>query len=174
MNFVVNDVKTRSCPNGTVANMSLGGSFSSSTNTAAKALVNAGVFLAVAAGNDNKDAANYSPASEPTVCTVGATTSGDAKSSFSNYGSLVDIFAPGTSILSSWIGSTSATVSPLLFGPFWEKAEWVLTDRRTPSLALRWPRPTLPVLVPISLDSLAPRPPPLFARTSRAHLSPAS
>ncbi|KAK0755164.1 peptidase S8/S53 domain-containing protein [Schizothecium vesticola] len=109
MNFVVNDVKTRSCPNGTVVNMSLGGGFSSSTNNAAKAIVNAGVFLAVAAGNDNSDAANYSPASEPTACTVGATTSGDAKSSFSNYGSLVDIFAPGTGILSAWIGSTSAT-----------------------------------------------------------------
>lgn len=123
MNFVVNDVKTRSCPNGTVVNMSLGGGFSSSTNTAAKAIVNAGIFLAVAAGNDNKDAANYSPASEPSACTVGATTSADARSSFSNYGSLVDIFAPGTNILSSWIGSTSATVSPLLFAPFWEKTD---------------------------------------------------
>ncbi|KAK1830931.1 peptidase S8/S53 domain-containing protein [Podospora conica] len=109
MNFVVNDVKTRSCPNGTVVNMSLGGGFSSSTNNAAKAIVNAGIFLAVAAGNDNRDAANYSPASEPTACTVGSSTSADAKSSFSNYGSLVDVFAPGTSILSAWIGSTSAS-----------------------------------------------------------------
>lgn len=109
MNFVASDAKTRSCPNGTVANMSLGGGVSASINSAAKAIVNAGVFLAVAAGNDNTNAANSSPASEPTVCTVGATDSSDARASYSNYGSIVDIFAPGTNILSTWIGSTSAT-----------------------------------------------------------------
>ncbi|KAK5659830.1 hypothetical protein OQA88_13293 [Cercophora sp. LCS_1] len=109
INFVATDSKNRSCPNGTVANMSLGGSFSSSINSAAAALVSQGVFLAVAAGNDNANAANYSPASEATACTVGATASNDAKSSFSNYGAVVDIFAPGTSILSTWIGSTSST-----------------------------------------------------------------
>ena len=111
INFVASDSKTRSCPKGVVANMSLGGSKSTAVNSAAAALVNAGVFLAVAAGNDNANAANYSPASEPSVCTVGATTSSDVRSSFSNYGSVVDIFAPGTSILSTWIGGTSATVS---------------------------------------------------------------
>jgi subtilisin family serine protease len=89
--------------------MSLGGGLSTSINNAARALVNSGVFLAVAAGNDNANAANYSPASEASVCTVGSTTSSNAKSSFSNYGTIVDIFAPGTSILSTWIGSTSAT-----------------------------------------------------------------
>ncbi|KAK0652676.1 peptidase S8/S53 domain-containing protein [Cercophora newfieldiana] len=109
MNAVVTDSKTRNCPNGTVANMSLGGSRSTAMNNAAKALVDAGVFLAVAAGNDNADAANYSPASETSACTVGSSTNADAKSSFSNYGSVVDIFAPGTSILSTWIGSNSAT-----------------------------------------------------------------
>jgi len=109
INFVAEDAKTRSCPNGTVANMSLGGGLSTSINSAAKALVSSGVFLAVAAGNDNKDAANYSPASEASACTVGSTTNADAKSSFSNYGSVVDIFAPGTNILSTWIGSNSAT-----------------------------------------------------------------
>ncbi|KAI6093408.1 subtilisin-like protein [Hypoxylon rubiginosum] len=102
MNFVTSDVKTRSCPAGAVANMSLGGGSSSSINSAAKAMVNAGVFLAVAAGNDNQNAAASSPASEPTVCTVGATTSADARASYSNYGSVVDIFAPGTNILSTW------------------------------------------------------------------------
>lgn len=91
--------------------MSLGGSKSTAVNSAAAALIKAGVFLAVAAGNDNADAANYSPASETTVCTVGATTSNDARSSFSNSGSVVDIFAPGTDILSTWIGGSSATVS---------------------------------------------------------------
>lgn len=95
MNYVTSDVKTRSCPAGAVANMSLGGGTSSSINSAAKAMINAGVFLAVAAGNDNQNAANSSPASEPSVCTVGATTSSDARASYSNYGSVVDIFAPG-------------------------------------------------------------------------------
>jgi len=111
INFVASDAKTRSCVNGTVANMSLGGSFSSSINSAAKALVDSGVFLVAAAGNDNRNAQNYSPASEASACTVGSTTNTDAKSSFSNFGAAVDIFAPGTSIKSTWIGSTSATVS---------------------------------------------------------------
>jgi hypothetical protein len=115
MDFVATDAKTRSCPNGTVANMSLGGSFSASLNTAAANLVAAGVFLAVAAGNSNANAANYSPASEPSACTVGATDSTDARASYSNYGALVDIFAPGTSITSTWIGSSTAVVSTLFF-----------------------------------------------------------
>jgi len=109
INYVTSNAKTRSCPNGAVANMSLGGGFSTSINNAAKALVDSGVFLAVAAGNDNANAANYSPASEPSACTVGSSTSADAKSSFSNYGTGVDVFAPGTSVLSTWIGSNSAT-----------------------------------------------------------------
>ena len=91
--------------------MSLGGSKSTSINNAAAALVDAGVFLAVAAGNENVDARNSSPASEASVCTVGATDKNDAKASYSNYGSIVDIQAPGTNILSAWIGSSSATVS---------------------------------------------------------------
>jgi hypothetical protein len=91
--------------------MSLGGSYSASINRAAAALVDAGVFMAVAAGNDNANAANYSPASEASVCTVGATDRNDAKASYSNYGTVVDIQAPGSSILSTWIGGSSATVS---------------------------------------------------------------
>ncbi|KAK4121186.1 serine protease [Parathielavia appendiculata] len=109
INFVADDAPKRNCPNGTVANMSLGGGYSAAINNAAAALVDAGVFLAVAAGNDNRNAANYSPASEASVCTVGATDSSDRKSSFSNYGSAVDVHAPGSSILSTWIGSSSAT-----------------------------------------------------------------
>ncbi|KAB5585503.1 peptidase S8/S53 domain-containing protein [Coniochaeta sp. 2T2.1] len=109
MNYVTTDSQTRSCPNGTVANMSLGGGTSTAINSAAKAMVSAGVFLAVAAGNDNVNAANTSPANEPSVCTVGATTSADARASYSNYGSAVDIFAPGTNILSTWNTGTSAT-----------------------------------------------------------------
>ncbi|KAK3682937.1 peptidase S8/S53 domain-containing protein [Podospora appendiculata] len=109
IDFVASDAKTRSCPNGTVANMSLGGSRSTAMNTAAANLVKAGVFLAVAAGNSDDDSYYYSPASEPTVCTVGASDSTDVRAYFSNYGSLVDIFAPGVDVLSSWIGSTNAT-----------------------------------------------------------------
>lgn len=88
--------------------MSLGGGKSQQTNDAVAAAVSAGIFVAVAAGNDGVDAKNTSPASEPTVCTVGATDINDAKPSFSNFGSLVDIFAPGVNIKSSWIGSNSA------------------------------------------------------------------
>jgi hypothetical protein len=111
INFVAEDAPKRSCPKGTVANMSLGGGYSASINQAAAALVDAGIFLAVAAGNDNADASNYSPASEASVCTVGATDSSDRKASYSNYGSIVDIQAPGSSIKSTWIGGSSATVS---------------------------------------------------------------
>ncbi|KAH8642023.1 subtilisin-like serine protease-like protein PR1A [Alternaria alternata] len=110
INYVANDVKTRSCPNGAVANMSLGGSRSTAVNTAAANAVTAGVFMAVAAGNEAQDAANSSPASEPTVYTVGATDSSDRLASFSNYGSIVDILAPGVSILSTWLnGGTVAS-----------------------------------------------------------------
>jgi subtilisin family serine protease len=92
-----------------VANMSLGGGFSSSLNTAVSNLHNAGVFVAVAAGNSNANACNYSPASATTVYTTAASTSSDAKASYSNYGSCVDGYAPGSSIRSAWIGGTTAT-----------------------------------------------------------------
>lgn len=111
MNFVATDAKTRSCPKGAVANMSLGGGKSTAVNQAAAALVSSGVFLAVAAGNSGANAANYSPASEPTVCTVGATTSADAVASYSNYGSVVDVFAPGSSITSTWLSGRTNTIS---------------------------------------------------------------
>ncbi|KAI0477246.1 subtilisin-like protein [Xylariaceae sp. FL0804] len=102
MNFVTEDAQTRSCPNGAVANMSLGGSKTTAMNRAANNMAAAGVFLAVAAGNDADDAANYSPASAEDACTVGATTDADRMAYYSNYGSLVDIFAPGTDITSLW------------------------------------------------------------------------
>jgi len=89
--------------------MSLGGGKSTAVNSAVSSTVNAGVTVVVAAGNDDADASNYSPASEPSAITVGAIDSNDARASFSNFGSLVDVFAPGVNVLSSWIGSTSAT-----------------------------------------------------------------
>jgi serine protease len=92
-----------------VANMSLGGGFSQATNDAVQRMVNAGVTVVVAAGNDNANACNYSPASAGSAVTVGSTTSSDARSSFSNFGSCLDIFAPGSSITSAWYTSTTAT-----------------------------------------------------------------
>lgn len=92
-----------------VANMSLGGGKSSSVNTAVANLVTAGVTTVVAAGNSNANACNYSPASEPSAVTVGATQSNDARASYSNFGSCLDIFAPGSSITSAWYTSSSAT-----------------------------------------------------------------
>ena len=92
-----------------VANMSLGGGFSQATNDAVQRMVNAGVTVVVAAGNDNANACNYSPASAASAVTVGSTTSSDARSSFSNYGACLDIFAPGSSITSAWYTSTTAT-----------------------------------------------------------------
>jgi len=88
--------------------MSLGGGKSNSLNAAVANAVSAGITFAVAAGNSNADACNYSPASAGVAITVGSTTSSDSRSSFSNYGSCVDIFAPGSSITAAWIGSNTA------------------------------------------------------------------
>ena len=92
-----------------VANLSLGGGFSSSLNTAVNNLANSGVFVAVASGNSNANACNYSPASAANVTSVNASTSTDAKASFSNYGSCTHLYAPGQSITSAWHTSTTAT-----------------------------------------------------------------
>jgi hypothetical protein len=96
-----------------VANMSLGGGYSATLNSAVASAVKAGLPFAVAAGNENQDACNVSPASEPLAITVGATyysgnLAQDIRASFSNYGTCVDIFAPGQSIKSAWIGSNTA------------------------------------------------------------------
>ena len=92
-----------------VANMSLGGSASSALDTAVNNSINAGVTYAIAAGNSNANACNYSPARVGAAITVGATTSSDARASYSNYGTCLDLFAPGSSITSAWYTSDSAT-----------------------------------------------------------------
>jgi len=92
-----------------VANMSLGGGADSALDTAVRNAIASGVTFAVAAGNDNANASNYSPARVSEAITVGATTSSDARASYSNYGSILDIFAPGSSITSSWNTSDTAT-----------------------------------------------------------------
>ncbi|KAL2868539.1 S8 family peptidase [Aspergillus lucknowensis] len=93
---------------GSVANMSLGGGKSRTLEDAVNAGVEAGVHFAVAAGNDNADACSYSPAAAEKAVTVGASTLGDERAYFSNYGKCTDIFAPGLNILSTWIGSDHA------------------------------------------------------------------
>jgi len=95
-----------------VANMSLGGGSSEAIDDAVERMYNAGVPVIVAAGNGNRagraqSACDYSPAGAPRAYTIGATTSTDAKASYSNYGDCVDLFAPGSSITSAWIGSDS-------------------------------------------------------------------
>jgi cerevisin len=94
---------------GSVANMSLGGGKSRALDDAVNRAVTAGMHFAVAAGNDNKDACNYSPAAAELAVTVGASTLSDDRAYFSNHGKCVDVLAPGLNILSTWIGSTSAT-----------------------------------------------------------------
>ena len=94
---------------GSTANMSLGGGSSKTLNLAVDAAVHAGVHFAVAAGNDNADACNYSPAASKNSLTVGASTLADERAYFSNFGKCVDIFAPGLNILSTWKGGKYAT-----------------------------------------------------------------
>jgi subtilisin family serine protease len=92
-----------------VANMSVGGTASSALNAAVTKSIASGVTYAVAAGNDNVNACGYSPASTPNAITVGATDSTDARASFSNYGTCLDIFAPGVKITSAGYASDTAT-----------------------------------------------------------------
>jgi subtilisin family serine protease len=94
-----------------VANMSLGGGVSTALDTAVNNLHNANVTIAVAAGNSNANACNSSPSRAVNAITTGSTTSTDARSSFSNFGTCVDIFAPGSSILSAWFTSNTATAT---------------------------------------------------------------
>ncbi|GAA3913176.1 hypothetical protein GCM10022244_23900 [Streptomyces gulbargensis] len=97
-----------------VANMSLGGGANASLDDAVKRSIASGVTYAVAAGNGNilgwpANACNYSPARVPEAITVGATDSADKRASFSNYGTCVDLFAPGVSVTSAWKDNDTAT-----------------------------------------------------------------
>jgi len=97
--------------NPAVANMSLGGGISTALDTAVNNLANSGVAIAVAAGNSNANACNSSPARAANAITVGSTTTTDARSSFSNFGTCLDLFAPGSGILSAWFSSNTATAT---------------------------------------------------------------
>lgn len=86
-----------------VANMSLGGGYSAALNSAVTNLSNSGVFVAVAVGNSASNACNYSPASAPAAYAVAATDKTDKAASTSNYGTCVDLYAPGVGIKSTWL-----------------------------------------------------------------------
>jgi hypothetical protein len=94
-----------------IVNMSLGGGVSTALDNGVASLTAAGVTVVVAAGNSAADACNQSPAREPSAITVGATDKTDSFASFSNFGSCVDIDAPGVGILSDYIGSATATAT---------------------------------------------------------------
>ncbi|KAK2734220.1 Secreted subtilisin-like serine protease sub5 [Myotisia sp. PD_48] len=111
INWSVNNARQNNVLAKSVMNMSLGGGSTASLNQAAAQAVSAGMFVAVAAGNDNRDARNSSPASEPTVCTVASSAENDTKSSFSNFGSVIDIYAPGSNIISARPGGGSTSMS---------------------------------------------------------------
>lgn len=130
-----------------VVNMSLGGARSTALNNAARALVNANVAVAVAAGNENRSACNVSPASEPSVVTVGGTSKDDVRGYYSNgqgyysnYGSCLDLFAPGTDIVGpshtnntgAVMGTGTSAASPFAAGALaiW-RAKWPSVAART-------------------------------------------
>lgn len=92
-----------------VANLSLGGSASTSVDTAVKNSIAKGISYAVAAGNSSQDACKFSPARVPEAMTIGATDKTDTRPSWSNWGACVDWFAPGVSIKSAWYTNDSAT-----------------------------------------------------------------
>lgn len=107
IDWVVGNAKKTGKPS--VANLSIGGGFSQTENDAIKSATESGVVMVVAAGNEDSDACDTSPASEPSAVTVAASDDKNARASYSNWGSCVDVFGPGTDITSTWIDSPDAT-----------------------------------------------------------------
>ncbi|KAF8751539.1 peptidase [Rhizoctonia solani] len=101
--------QARSSGRPSVANLSLGGGASTAVDSAVSNAISGGLHFAIAAGNSNVDAGSTSPARVAAANTVGAVDSSNRKASFSNYGSVVDVWAPGVNILSAWIGGTTRT-----------------------------------------------------------------
>ncbi|AEV85014.1 peptidase S8/S53 subtilisin kexin sedolisin [Actinoplanes sp. SE50] len=102
-------VTAHATPGRSVANLSLGGGTSSTLDAAVRRSIGAGIPYAIAAGNSGVDAGGSSPARVTEALTVGATDSSDARASWSNYGSVLDLFAPGVSITSDWRTGNTAT-----------------------------------------------------------------
>ncbi len=101
---------TQSHPGGAgIINLSLGGSANTAIDSAVASATAAGLTVVVAAGNSSADACSSSPARAPSALTIGAIDRADTQASYSNYGSCVDLWAPGTNITSAWIGGSSAT-----------------------------------------------------------------
>ncbi|MEU3771349.1 S8 family peptidase [Amycolatopsis keratiniphila] len=100
---------TKNAKKPAVANASLGGGASTALDTAVRNSIKAGITWTVAAGNSNVNAANTSPARVTEALTVAAADRTDRRASFSNYGSVVDLFAPGVSITSAWNDNDTAT-----------------------------------------------------------------
>ncbi|MEW5931951.1 MAG: S8 family peptidase, partial [Gemmatimonadota bacterium] len=97
--------------NPAVANLSLTAPYSATLNTAVNNLSNSGVFVSVAAGNQNANACNYSPASAASALTLAASDSLDARAPYSNHGSCVDLYAPGSDVTSTWLNGGTRTLS---------------------------------------------------------------
>lgn len=94
-----------------VANMSLGSGRSSAMDTAVRNSIEAGITYVTSAGNNDGDACRYSPARVPEIITVGATTNNDSRASYSNHGECIDIFAPGSGIVSAWYDGNDSVAS---------------------------------------------------------------
>ncbi|KDR67404.1 hypothetical protein GALMADRAFT_130422 [Galerina marginata CBS 339.88] len=107
LNWVMSQAQVSGRPS--VVSLSIAGGPSIPMDSAIASLTDAGIHVAVAAGNSDLDAANTSPARAPSAITVGASDITDARAFFSNFGAVVDVFAPGLDVLSSWIGSDTAT-----------------------------------------------------------------
>ncbi|KAJ6787619.1 hypothetical protein PWT90_09411 [Aphanocladium album] len=106
--WIQSDSQKRDCPNGIAISGSLGGAFSQSLNDAANNMVDAGYFMAIAAGNDNQDTSNHSPGSASKVCTVGGTQYDDKRYANSNYGPAVKINGPAVNVLSTLPNNSTA------------------------------------------------------------------
>ncbi|KAJ3525706.1 hypothetical protein NMY22_g10463 [Coprinellus aureogranulatus] len=111
LNWVLTQVRNSGRPS--IVSMSLGGTASSSLDNAVASLTSAGIHVVVAAGNSNTNAQNTSPARAPSAITVGAITVSDARANYSNYGAVVDVFGPGSNVISSWIGSSNSATNSI-------------------------------------------------------------